>query len=676
MATLNDLRTKGGLIVTIVIALGLVAFLLGDLFSSGSSIFSSRAGRVGKINGKNIEYTEFLVQSENLKNIYAMSQGSSAFDAAAYDRIYQETWSNMIMTYAFNPSFKKMGMTISDAEMKDMVNGNFISPVFYGDPQQIQEFLLAAQTNPVAYERWSYFKNVATQQRIMGNYSSLVGAGFYANALDLQNANNAANMASNVKIVAKPYYQIADSLVAAPTTAEIKAYYQEHKESFRRDVASRNVEYVVFPVDPSESDFAEAKVAVEKLAEEFKAAENAFQFASTNTHGMVDPMYYSESNIPAEYKDYAFGSKRGQFYGPVQNGELYTMARVADVRMMPNEIGASHILLANTDMKLVDSIENALKKGANFAELAAKYSLDQASAVNGGDLGRFAPETMVEEFSDALLAARNGEIVRINSVYGVHIAKRTYASAPVRKAKIATLVYEVVASDATIQEASNKAGEFIAAIDKSDFNNAVAELNLVKRNASVGNYSRGVDGFQDSRELVHWLYNNKVGEVSSAMQIDGDYVVAVVAGIQEEGYMPVEEVSAQIANELRKQAKAAYVAEQAKAAATIEAAAEALGAEVFEANEVLGNATAVMGTGRDTKLVGAIAAAAENEMGTVAGASSVYVYVVTARATQENSTDEVAKSLLESTAMRNCSNNLYPALNELAEVEDNRIRFF
>ena len=47
MASLNTLRTKGGVIVTIVIFVALLAFLIGDVFTSGSSLMNSRKMRVG-----------------------------------------------------------------------------------------------------------------------------------------------------------------------------------------------------------------------------------------------------------------------------------------------------------------------------------------------------------------------------------------------------------------------------------------------------------------------------------------------------------------------------------------------------------------------------------------------------------------------------------------------------
>ena len=52
MATLNTLRTRGGVLLTVVIAVALVAFLLGDLSSLGGG-YNSKKMRVGTINGTN-----------------------------------------------------------------------------------------------------------------------------------------------------------------------------------------------------------------------------------------------------------------------------------------------------------------------------------------------------------------------------------------------------------------------------------------------------------------------------------------------------------------------------------------------------------------------------------------------------------------------------------------------
>lgn len=684
MATLNDLRTKGGVLVTVVIALGLIAFLLGDLFSSGS-IFTSRANRVGKINGQNIEYQEYAVQTEYVKNIYTALYGTSAFNAAQYDAIYNEAWNDLVMANAYAPLFNRLGMTISDAEVVDMIQGGFLSPVissFFADPatgtyspEILRNFLAQVEGNQMAYDLWNYIKKKAAEQRLVSNFTSLVGAGFVANNLEVENSVKAANTASTAKVVVKPYYTIADSLVAAPTNSEVKKYYNDHKDLFRQKT-SREVEYVIFNIEPSEADFAEAKEAVETLAEEFKAADNALQFATANTHSTVDNLYYSAEKIAEEYKPYAFGNKRGQLYGPILKDNTYTMARIADVRNMPDEIGARHILLSFDQNELADSIVTALRKGAKFAELAEKYSLD-GSAQNGGDLGKFAPEAMVPEFSNALLAAKLNQIVKVESQFGIHVAQLTYRSRPVRKAQVATITYEVVAGDATIQAAANEANKFIAAANDSDFSSAAADLGVAKRNARIRNTDRTVSGFSDARELVRWAYNNKEGKISGAMEIDGDYVVASVTNIRNEGYMPIEEVSTRIKNQLRNEAKAAWVAEQIAEAATIDAVAEVLDGKVVDVAEVLGNANTIVGVGPDMKLVGAIAAAEEGTIeGPVAGNYGVYVFTVEGRTAADNVTVENEKVRLDAHQLYYLNERIDQALSEGAEIVDERVKFF
>lgn len=59
---------------------------------------------------------------------------------------------------------------------------------------------------------------------------------------------------------------------------------------------------------------------------------------------------------------------------------------------------------------------------ANFADLAKKYSTDKASAVQGGDLGSVTASSFVPEFSNAVLAAKPGQIIGpVKSQFGYHV---------------------------------------------------------------------------------------------------------------------------------------------------------------------------------------------------------------------------------------------------------------
>ena len=129
MASLNTLRTKGGVIVTIVIFVALLAFLIGDVFTSGSSLMNSRKMRVGEIDGKTVGYVDFLNKSDEISNIYKMMWGRDAFSAEEQEMIYNMAWQQFIMQDAYQPGFQKLGMTVAAAEQVDMVNGAYLSPV-------------------------------------------------------------------------------------------------------------------------------------------------------------------------------------------------------------------------------------------------------------------------------------------------------------------------------------------------------------------------------------------------------------------------------------------------------------------------------------------------------------------------------------------------------------------
>ncbi len=70
----------------------------------------------------------------------------------------------------------------------------------------------------------------------------------------------------------------------------------------------------------------------------------------------------------------------------------------------------------------IDSVYNALKKGADFAELAQKVSEDPGSAQQGGELPFVSRGQLIKEFEDAAFALKDGEMSGVvESPYGYHI---------------------------------------------------------------------------------------------------------------------------------------------------------------------------------------------------------------------------------------------------------------
>lgn len=86
------------------------------------------------------------------------------------------------------------------------------------------------------------------------------------------------------------------------------------------------------------------------------------------------------------------------------------------------QVKASHILVK--DEALAKEIEEKLKAGEDFAELAKEYSEDPGSKELGGDLGFFPRGMMVPEFEEAAFNAEIGKVTEpVKSEHGYHIIK-------------------------------------------------------------------------------------------------------------------------------------------------------------------------------------------------------------------------------------------------------------
>ena len=88
------------------------------------------------------------------------------------------------------------------------------------------------------------------------------------------------------------------------------------------------------------------------------------------------------------------------------------------------QVRASHILVK--DLDTANKVLAELKNGADFGELAKKYSIDTGTKDKGGDLGWFGRGRMVKEFEDAAFSLKVGEISKpVKTQYGYHIIKVT-----------------------------------------------------------------------------------------------------------------------------------------------------------------------------------------------------------------------------------------------------------
>ncbi len=199
MASLNTLRTKFGIVLSIVIAGALLAFILSLKTEMG---FSGNDPRVGVIDGEKINYSEYYNQYEQVKaqnNVQESDEQQSAMLANA-------AWQALIGKYVLTPGFDKMGLRVTEPERMSMVSGQHPSQAFYNafaDPRTgeynvaaISQFLAQAETNPEAAHAWAQLNEQARLERGVQKYFGLVKGGVYVNSLEVARGVEAANKSS------------------------------------------------------------------------------------------------------------------------------------------------------------------------------------------------------------------------------------------------------------------------------------------------------------------------------------------------------------------------------------------------------------------------------------------------------------------------------------------------
>lgn len=682
MATLNTLRTRGALFLSIIIGIALIAFLV-DPSMGLTNMFGSNKNRVGSIDGNNIDYMEFVNKSDNMNRTIQMLYGRNSLSAEESDQVRAMVWESYIRQFAYDPGYRRLGLMVGEDEQHDMIKGEYLSPVVTSlftspqtgvyDPAAVERFLsnLDADQTGGADQVWGYVKNEMINERTASKYMTLVGNGAWINDLEVNRGVEADNNVYNGRYVTIPFSQIPDSLVSV-SSAEVRKYYSEHKKQYKQ-AASRDIEYVVFDLVPSEQDYADAAAHIDNVAAEFAVAEAPMQYASLNSQERTDTKYYREDELSTDLAAIAFGARRGEMAGPTLNGDVYTISRVATERMMPDSVGARHILLPAANAAVADSIARAVRGGKSIFELAPTYSMDP-----NVDLGVFPPEMMVEPFADAVIAARPGEVLVVDTQFGTHVVEVMSKTPMVRKAQVATITYHVEPSEVTQQEAYNKAREFltVAAGSKENFDAAVTETGASRRVATIGSNDRDVRGLTDSRELVRWSYNSKPGTVSTIFEIDSDYVVAVLTGAKEAGIADVRDVSSDIAAKLRQDKKTAMLTEQI-AGKSFDEVSAIEGARSGALENLKTSAFYIPDLGVESAVIGAVEGVAAGSVSKpIKGMSGVYLVAVDSVEKTEDATFESKKVQMEAMVESSMMQRVSQALTEGVDIVDNRAKFF
>lgn len=677
MASLNTLRTKFGIVLSIVIAGALLAFILSLKTEMG---FSGNDPRVGVIDGEKINYSEYYNQYEQVK----AQSGAQESNEQQSAMLANAAWQALIGKYVLTPGFDKMGLRVTEPERMSMVSGQHPSQAFYNafaDPRTgeynvaaVHQFLSEAEANAQAQQAWAQLNEQARIEREVAKFLGLIKGGVYVNSLEVANGVNSANNTYAGKWAGKKYSAVPDSLIQLKSS-DIKAYYNSHKNMFKQ-TPSRALSYVVFEVSPTDDDMLALEKSVAEVGAQFAATEELKSFVRANRNGKIADNYVSAKQLSEEE---AKALLDGATYGPVLKNNEWTMARALDTKIVPDSMGIRHIVLPYTQEALADSLLTVLKGGADFAQVAAQYSVYDATAANGGEVGVMPFSAFSGEFAAALANAKTGDIVKIASGDAIQLMQVYRADKPSKHVQVASITYPVEASAATRRDIHNQAGTFSVNAKGSveAFNDAASAAAVTPRIASLAQGERTIRGLEDSRDVARWAYGAEVGDVSEIFPVGKDYVIAMLTEIDDNEFAPLEKVSAQIRAQVLRDKKYDYIVKELSGS-TLDEQAKSLGTEVADFDNVTFGAFYVNGPGFEPRLIGAISSTTEKGVlsAPVKGLSGVYVFEVDDIQTSDKQTAEGEKVRAQAMAESMAQQFSVQAIQQMAKIQDLRGKYF
>ncbi len=697
MAVLEKIRVKFGVLITVVIALALLSFIIDpNTLQSVSDSMSSKYD-VGEINGKSISYQDFQNDIEEFTTINEIISGGAVQSEQQQEMIRNAAWQSLVDRYLFIKNARAAGIEVGEAEMLNLTTGDMVSPIIAQNPVFCDENGNFSKERLVSFVQnmhddetgnlkiyWDYIQNTIYTQQYYAKYGSLFTQSNFTNPLMMTNKIEDNNNTTDVEFVMVPFGYAQDTTIVV-SDSEIKKYYKSHKD-FYKQAASRDIEYVVFEVEPSEADVTAATVEVNGLHDEFAETDNMKSFLLRNSERQLSDRYYKKGELNTVFSDidkFVFSSKTGDISPVYKKDNVFYAAKVMDTKMLPDSVYVRHILLQGEDAALADSLVTVLKKGTDkFANVAALYSADQNTNVpERGDIGWMTQNYMIPGM-ESVMTAKTGEIYTLDTQYGTHIVEVTCKTAPIEKKQVAILEKSIIASKATYNDYYSKANVLAtkAAGKYESFKNAVAEEGLYAH--PVNRMLEGTDrlgSIDHTKEITRWAFDAKKGKVSNIITVNNNYFfVVAVKDIHKEGYATVAEVAPRIRNiiyaEKLGEKKAAEVAEKIEGLGSMSAIAEALGTTVSTKDNI--TFASLTSQGLDPKFIGAVSVAEPGVISKpLAGNIGVYVYKVTGHDTGAFFTEDDAKTR-DSQMSQYSLQMLMPVMLDDADVKDNRARFF
>jgi len=567
MSIIQDIRDKYAKVAVVAIALALIGFILTDyLQGRGGGGGQSQSSSVGSINGKSIGVKEYEAGIKMYADGYER-QGMQVTPEMRQN-IIDQVWGQKIADAILKSETGKLGFRIGKKEKGDVYFGENAPQDFKSlgtgengqyDPllakRNLEQYLKSKQTTEEQREQLKSFMERLVLERMREKYESLFTKA--ANMPRWMAEKQISDNSLQAKItVVKSLYN-SDSLfrdtTVKVTDQEIADYISKHKDTYKQE-ESRSINFVMFSAQPTAADTMAVMNEVADLKAEFDTTKEVTLFLQRNGSD------YTESFAPASKlsfvaKDNIAKLPLNGVYGPYLDGSDYVLAKLMATKTLPDSVKCRHVLISTDETKdgypdsiaskKIDSIENAIRNGASWADMVEKYNpqtdgsrsskgemtFDSYTIQSGMQSGNFA-----KEFGQfVLFDGKPGDRKKVKTSFGWHYIEVMSFINSSPNYSVAYLKKAITASQATIDTAIQAANNFAGEAKDAKSFDEVFQKQLKPRgyNKGIGvNISRmagKIDGIQGyARQLVREIYDAKLGEVLKPAEVHDNGKVAVV----------------------------------------------------------------------------------------------------------------------------------------------------
>lgn len=379
---LNFIRKQSDTwLIKTVLWLIVLAFVATIFYSWGAGgQFGGANKTVATVNGMEIKVNEFERAYGNIINFYRdQFRGQFSEEMAAKLKLKENALEALIQNRLVLLEAEKMNLRVSDQELAESISKR---PEFQKDTQ----FSSSLYQNYLRFSRISAkdFEDSQRKNLLREKLESVIRASTQISEAEIQEAYKKENEKIKFKYISfsKDYFKPA----GRPSDEELQKYFELHKSQF-------------------------------EIPEQIQV-----QYVKLTPKMIEDTIEVHDEDI----KDY-YDANQAKYFVKKQYKAKHILIKNDTALPFGEDLSEEEKekLLNEADEKTkikADEILKQIKEGADFGEMAKKYSADTASGNNGGSLGQFSQGMMIPEFEAALDKLKPGELGGpVKTMFGFHI---------------------------------------------------------------------------------------------------------------------------------------------------------------------------------------------------------------------------------------------------------------